>query len=225
MSDPGFRRVGANAMGRDIIQGTIHDPATLRLMPDGSDRYIADPFFGNIIPNSLFSTVSQNVMKVGVPRYLPTYKDPMTGLVPLQQNANWPALRDSGIAQISDFAQHQYDVKFDRIFSDKHRMSGGYDFNRRPVLEPRSGGLWDYNDPQGGPWAQYFYQNMNTHRARLSEDWTVTPRVFNRIHVFKNLNTTPPGDTNTGLTSPNFGFITGSPFGNRTMQVGARLDS
>lgn len=197
MSDPGFKKVGTDAMGRDIIQGTIYDPTTLRLMPDG--RYVADPFLGNVIPKSRISTVSQNVMKVGVPRYLPTYKDPKTGLYPLQQNANWPALRDSGIAQISDFAQHQYDVKIDQMISGTHRLSGGYNFNRRPVLEPRSGGLWDYADPTGGPWAQYFYQNMNTHRWRMSEDWTVTPRIFNRVSVFYNLNTNPPGDKNTGV--------------------------
>ena len=199
ITDAGSKRVGADALGRDIVQGVIYDPATLRLLPDGSGRYVADPFFGNIIPKSRFSTVSQNVAKVGVPRYLPTYQDPKTGLYPLQQNANWPALRDSGVAQISDFAQHQYDVKIDQVISSKHRFSGSYDFNRRPVLEPRSGGLWDYGDPTGGPWAQYFYQNMNTHRWRMSEDWTVTPRVYNRISAYYNLNTNPPGDKNTGI--------------------------
>ena len=198
-SDPGFKKVGTDAAGGDIVQGMIYDPNTLSLMPDGSGRYIAQPFPGNIIPRNRLSTVSQNVMKVGVPRYLPTYKDPKTGLYPLQQNANWPSLRDSGVAQISDFAQHQYDVKIDRIISDRHKLSAGYDFNRRPVLEPRSGGLWDYNDSTGGPWAQNFYQNMNTHRARVSEDWTATPRIFNHFAAYYNLNTNPPGDLNTGV--------------------------
>ena len=109
-------------------------------------RYVADPFFGNIIPKSRFSKVSQSVAQVGVPRYLPTYKDPKTGLVPLQQNANWPSIRDSGVAQISDFAQHQYDLKMDQVISSRHRFSASYDFNRRPVQEPRSGGLWDQSE-------------------------------------------------------------------------------
>lgn len=167
------KKVGTDALGRDIVQGMIYDPTTVRMLPDG--RYVADPFVGNQIPQSRFSTVSKNVMKVGVPRYLPTYKDPRTGLVPLQQNANWPALRDSGVAQISDFSQTQYDVKLDQIISDRHKLSGGFDFNKRPVVEPRSGGLWDYNTSNGGPWAQDFYQNMHTWRGRISEDWTISP--------------------------------------------------
>ena len=160
IKDSGTKRVGADALGRDIIQGTIYDPTTLTLLADG--RYVANPFLGNLIPKARFSQVSQNVAKVGVPRYLPTYKDPVTGLFPLQQNANWPALRDSGVAQISKFDQYQYVLKLDHIISDKHKLSGGYDYNLRPVLEPRSGGLWDYKDPDGGPWAQNFYQRMHS---------------------------------------------------------------
>ncbi len=196
IKDSGTKRVGADALGRDIIQGTIYDPTTLLLLADG--RYVANPFLGNVIPKARFSQVSQNVGKVGVPRYLPTYKDPVTGLFPLQQNANWPALRDSGVAQISKFDQYQYVLKLDHIISDKHKLSGGYDYNLRPVLEPRSGGLWDYKDPDGGPWAQNFYQRMHTYRGRISEDWTITPRVFNRFSAFYNLNVNPPGDKNTG---------------------------
>ena len=200
MSDPGFKKVGTDATGRDIIQGTIYDPNTIRLLPDGSGRYIADPFPGNRIPANRFSTVSQNVAKLSA-RYPPTYKDPNTGLYPLQQNANWPALIASGIAQISDFNQYQFDLKIDQNISDKHKFSFGFDENRRPVREPRSGGLWDYSDPSGtgGPWAQDFYQDMHTFRWRMSEDWVVSPRVFNHFGFFYNKNVNPPGDTNTGI--------------------------
>jgi hypothetical protein len=64
-----YERYIQHLFSNGIIQGTIYDPATLRLLPGGSGRYIADPFFGNIVPKSRFSTVSQNVMKVGVPRW------------------------------------------------------------------------------------------------------------------------------------------------------------
>jgi hypothetical protein len=196
MKDPGYKKVGTDAMGRDIIQGTVYDPATLRQLPSGA--FVADGFPGNVIPASRFSKVSQNVAKFA-PRYYPTYRDPATGLYPLTQNANWPSVIASGIAQISQFNQYQLDVKGDQNISDKHKLSVGFDFNKRPVLEPRSGGLWDYSDPTGGPWAQYFYQNMHTFRWRMSEDWSISPRVFNNFGFMYNLNVNPPGDMNTGV--------------------------
>ena len=198
-SDSGYKNVGTDAMGRAIIQGTVYDPLTLQLLPSGS--WVANGFPGNIIPASRMSTVSQTVAKFGASLYPPTYKDPNTGLYSLTQNANWPATIASGIAQISDFSQYQFDLKIDQTISDKHKFSFGFDENRRPVQEPRTGGLWNYNDPKGtgGPWAQDFYQDMHTWRWRMAEDWIVTPRVFNHLSFMYNKNVNPPGDTNTGV--------------------------
>jgi len=198
-SDSGYKNVGTDALGNAIIEGTVYDPATLRLAPNGS--WVADGFPGNIIPASRFSTVSQNVAKFGSSIYPPTYRNPATGLYPLTQNANWPATLLSGVAQISDFSQYQFDLKIDQTISDKHKVSFGFDENRRPVQEPRSGGLWNYNDPSGtgGPWAQDFYQDMHTWRWRMAEDWIITPHVFNHIGFMYNMNVNPPGDTNTGV--------------------------
>ncbi|MBI4876859.1 MAG: carboxypeptidase regulatory-like domain-containing protein [Acidobacteria bacterium] len=183
---------GTDALGRDILQGMIYDPSTLRQLSSG--RWVGEMFPGNRIPASRISKVSQNVNKIGLQRYLPTYKDPNTGLFPLTQNANWP-----GITQLSNFDQYQFDVKLDRNISSAHKFSGSYGYNLRAVLEPRSGGLWDWSDPNGGPWAQHFYQNMNTHRVRLSEDWTITPRLYNRFSANWNRQNNPPGDRNDGV--------------------------
>jgi hypothetical protein len=57
-------RVGTDALGRDVIEGAIYDPTTLR---QAGGRYVADPFFGNIgniIPVSRLSAVARNFAKV-----------------------------------------------------------------------------------------------------------------------------------------------------------------
>jgi hypothetical protein len=45
-----------------------------------------------------------------------------------------------------------------------------------------------------------------------------------RADFLNALNRSTMSNPYTTLTSPNFGYITGAPFGNRTMQVGTRLD-
>ena len=45
-----------------------------------------------------------------------------------------------------------------------------------------------------------------------------------RADFLNSLNRSTLANPNTSLTSPNFGYITGAPFGNRTMQLGTRLD-
>ena len=48
--------VGQDALGRDVIFGQIYDPATSRQLDDGT--WIRDPFPGNQIPTSTFSSVT-----------------------------------------------------------------------------------------------------------------------------------------------------------------------
>jgi len=40
-------KVGTDALGRDVFEGMIYDPSTLRKV---GNRYVADPFYGNINP-------------------------------------------------------------------------------------------------------------------------------------------------------------------------------
>jgi hypothetical protein len=179
-----------DALGRDVPRGAIYDPQSAELLPNG--RYIANMFPGNVIPTARISRVSQNINKIGRERYLPTVVGP-DGLVPLQNNAETPS---SGLYQ--KFDQHQFSLKLDHNVSDKHKLSFTHDYTGRPKYEPR-GGLWDWNDPTGGPWAQYFIQPLTTKRYRISEDWTISPTVYNRILVFHNRLDNPLSDANDGV--------------------------
>lgn len=166
-----------DALGRDVLRGAIFDPLTAQQLANG--RYVAEMFPGNRIPVSRISRVSQNINKIGKERYLPTVVGP-DGLVPLQNNAE-----TATNSLYQKFDQHQFSLKLDHNISDAHKLSFTHDYTGRPKYDPR-GGLWDWNDPTGGPWAVVFIQPLTTKRYRISYDWTVTPTLFNRIQVFHN---------------------------------------
>jgi hypothetical protein len=63
------KQVGTDALGRPVIFGQIYDPRTAHLVKDkdGKDVVVRDPFIGNIIPQSQWSSVSRNILeKAGI---------------------------------------------------------------------------------------------------------------------------------------------------------------
>lgn len=186
-----------DALGRAVVKGAIYDPATFHQLPNG--RWVGDMFPGNTIPASRFSKVSQKINEIAKAHYLPTYRDP-SGQIPLINNAIYPTT-----TMISKFEQKQFSVKMDQYISDKHKLSGSIDYNARPTLEPRGtqgdarGGMWDWSDPNGGPWADYYSQPYNTKRARIAEDWTISPRLFNHFMINANRSANPMTDATSGI--------------------------
>jgi hypothetical protein len=185
---------GTDALGRSILQGVIYDPNSIQLLPSG--RYIAEPFTGNKIPVNRFSKVSQNINQIGIAHYLPTFKDPNTGLYPLTLNAANP-----GSGNISLFDQYNFAIKLDHNISDRHKLSGSFDNITRLRDQPAiagSVGMWDWSEPDGGPFANFGHQNIHTNRGHITEDWTITPTMFNHFSVNYNRQGNLVIDSNVG---------------------------
>ncbi len=60
--------LGKDALGRDVIQGQIFDPSTLRQV---NGQWVSDPFPGNIISQSRFSNVSKKIVDIYRQQYQP----------------------------------------------------------------------------------------------------------------------------------------------------------
>jgi hypothetical protein len=169
--------VGTDAMGRQVARGAIFDPTTFRQV---GSRWVGDMFPGNKIPVSRFSKVSQNLNAILQKDYLPTVKD-ASGQIPLTNNASFPT---SG-QPIWD--HYLYSIKVDHNFSSNHRLSGSANYSRTPRLILDSGGLWSTTTTgPGGPLAKVRYRGDTGEAARLSEDWTISPRLLNHAQIFYN---------------------------------------
>jgi hypothetical protein len=171
--------VGTDAMGRSVPRGSIYDPNTFHQVA-GSTRYVGDMFPGNKIPTSRFSKVSQNLNGILQKYYLPTVHD-ASGLVPLTNNTYFPS---SG----QPIWDHKlYSVKLDHNFNSNHRLSGSFNYSRTPRLILDSGGMWtDTASDPGGPLAKVRYRGDTGEAARISEDWTISPRMLNHAQIFYN---------------------------------------
>ena len=106
--------VGADALGRPIVFGQIYDPASSRQMPDGT--WIRDPFPGNIIPSSRFSTTTVNALKYDVP-------DPP--LDTFRRNQPWV----DGCCPFLNI--DNYSIKVDQVVNNKHKFSASFVDNDR----------------------------------------------------------------------------------------------
>ncbi len=166
-----------DALGRDVHQGAIYDPLTFRQLPDG--RWIGDMFPNNRIPASRISKVAQNLNAMAKKHYLPQVRD-ASGLSPLQNNAY--ALSSS----FPVVEQHMPSVKVDHNFNESHKVSAVYSYTLRPRELIVSGGMWDLNDPHGGPLSRSRIQRIKSQLARVSYDAIITPHVLNHVNVFYN---------------------------------------
>ena len=184
--------VGTDALGRSVARGAIYDPTTFRQV-SGSTRYVGDMFPGNKIPVSRFSKVSQNLNTILQKYYLPPVHD-ASGLVPLTNNAPFPT---SG-QPIWD--HYLTSVKVDHNFTSNHRLSGSFNYAKTPRLILDSGGLWsDTASEPGGPLAKVRYRGDTGEAARISEDWTISPRMLNHAQIFYNRRGNPQIGAEVGI--------------------------
>ena len=158
--------LGQDALGRDVRFGQIYDPATSRQLANGT--WIRDPFPGNIVPQSAFSRVTQNVLK---------FQQPDPALNQLLRNnpriaACCPVLNIDNIS-----------IKIDHILNDHHKVSGSYVSNDRYRL--RFGGNAPYPGIPGpipGPAANGDkIQSTPGWIVRFSEDWTISATKLNHF--------------------------------------------
>jgi Carboxypeptidase regulatory-like domain/TonB dependent receptor len=157
--------VGTDALGRPIFRGAIYDPLTLR---EVNGVFVADPFPGNIIPSNRISQVSRRIGEIAKQHYAPI-NDALTAnnLFPTQ---NTP-----------EFDQNQWSFKIDQVVSGRQRLSGSLARNTRPRLLLDAGGIWDGNDPIGGPLSTARRQVINSWLARVAHDFTISPTLFNSV--------------------------------------------
>ncbi|HYP07001.1 MAG TPA: TonB-dependent receptor [Bryobacteraceae bacterium] len=164
---------GTDALGRTVYRGQIFDPATTRTE---NGRIVRDPFPGNMIPANRISQVSRRLGELFQQHYVPTVRD-ASGEIALVNNAFFPVSNQAG------FTQDQFSVKVDRFVSEKHRLSGSYVFVNRPRTLLDAGGVWDFNDPEGGPLSRARAQHVQSWYGRASYDWTIASVWLNHLQV------------------------------------------
>jgi hypothetical protein len=157
--------VGTDTLGRPIYRGAIYDPLTLR---EVNGTFVADPFPNNIIPADRISAVSKRIGDIAKQHYAPM-NDSLTAnnLFPTQ---NTP-----------EFDQNQWSFKIDQVISSRQRLNGSLARNTRPRLLLDAGGIWDQNDPVGGPLSTARRQVVNSWLARTAHDFTISSTLFNSL--------------------------------------------
>ena len=140
----------------------IFDPATTATGPDGATR---DPFPNGIIPQARWSRVS-SVM-------LPFHPKP--ALAGIAQNDIAPLS--------SNFQDHRHTgFKMDHRISDKHRMSGMFNYTDRPAQKsPGPSRLIPVGDTTA--LANYNIQRVTTRVIHTNIDSTLSPTTLNNIRI------------------------------------------
>ena len=155
--------VGQDALGRDVRFGQLYDPRSTRTGPDGNP--IRDPFASNIIPQSLWSNVSNNVVNtVGI-------GDPQLDKM----------VRNTGTIGTCcpTFKLYTIGIKGDYYVNQSNRISGYYNHEYRNRVNLDQGS--PYLPVPGLPTANAGNQFTPSRMVRLSLDTTITPTLLNRI--------------------------------------------
>ncbi len=165
-------QIGTDTLGRPVIFGQLYDPRTARTV---NGLVVRDPFVGNIIPQTLWSQVSSNILsKAGI-------TDPLLG----SMLNNYPAI--AGCCPVFD--ERIYAVKVDHKFNDNHRISSYYNHTYR-LRNNSPGGRW--GEPPGLPTGVYQLQYTPGRMVRLAYDWTISTNLLNHVALgynrFGNLN-------------------------------------
>lgn len=145
--------IGTDPAGNPIYEGAIFNPAT------------GDVFPNNVIPQSMFSSVSQKVVAIYKKYYQPTFSDRLID--------NYPALNSSNPLYTRD----QWSFKYDWALAPNNKVTSSYIYSKRPRYE--SGGLWESGTQSGGPLSQGAVQLTDSHAYRVSDAWTINSNLLN----------------------------------------------
>lgn len=196
----GNRSRGTDLLGRQILQGTIFDPATTRRVTKGQvdpvtgitatgDGFVRDPFPGNKIPAS---RLNQNAIK-------------LLNLYPAENFIQAGTAGGNYIAtrKLKD-DRNQFDVRVDHNFSAKDQIFGRYSFADFNTFRP---GPFEGIADGGG-----FNDGNETNRIwglAISHTHTFSPSMLNearfgisREHTYRN----PPSGDDTSDIPGKFGI-------------------
>src|SRR5215813_4123318 len=134
----------------------IYDPSTTR--SDGQGGFTRDAFAGGRIPANRFSPISQKIAAL-IPA--PLFPDRLSNnyLAPLTS-----PLQDD----------HNFSIKMDHQFSEKHKVFGTFIFTDRPAIKGNAAGV-------PGDAEDHNRQDLNSRFFRLGEDWNLTPTTINHF--------------------------------------------
>ncbi|MFN0086617.1 MAG: carboxypeptidase regulatory-like domain-containing protein [Blastocatellia bacterium] len=185
---------------------TIYDPATTRINPaydaarpisEANPRFIRDPFPGNRIPANRISPLAQKYLQyVGNSVFPNSAGEPGTYSY---VNQNFRSTAGSSL-----FPWTKWSVKLDHNFSEKHKISGLYNYGLSEVL-PGVDGF-----PRlPGTVSDFRYTQQDSHVYRANYTWTISPTIVNYLYGgvnwWKQFNYTPNiggGWKNRGICLP-----------------------
>jgi hypothetical protein len=192
--------IGQDALGRDVLEGQIFDPATLRQV-DG--KWVADPFTGNIVPKNRMSAVSTKIIDIYRNQYKPMIPDRL--------------INNNAATQYNDpwFHQTQLTIKGDHAVSDSNKFSGSLIWTQRPRILADQGGIWDPGSGEtGGPLSRARKQEVTSRAIRLANNWNLRSNLINTASFGYNRYNNPSlASASTGDWPAKLGF-SGSGAGN-----------
>lgn len=175
--------LGTDAMGRSVYAGQVYDPKTMRRV---GNRWVSDPFDGNVIPSSRISPMSGKIVDIFRKSYAPMIGGRLANnSTRTLSNTPW-------------FHQTQMTYKADHTISQNNRLSGSLIWTQRPRILADAGGLWDPTDKNGGPFAKSRKQEVTSRAARISDNWTITPALINTFSFAYNRYRNPSISTQAG---------------------------
>ncbi len=154
--------LGTDTHGNPIYAGAIFNPS--------------DPgavFAGNIIPKSMFSSVSQKILSIYQSDYAPQSSS-------LLGNERVPTSNSPIQTPIQSV------LKLDHNLTQKHHLSGSWVYNHRPRVLDDSGGLWQAGTSTGGVLADARDQLVVGNEFRASDSWTISPTLLNVFNATYN---------------------------------------
>ena len=150
--------LGKDPAGNTIYVGAIWNPATGNVFP------------GNIIPQSMLSSVSQSVAAIYEKYYKPT--------IPGRDTLNYPKLNEVD----PEFTQTQLSFNYTWDVKPNNRINSSFIYALRPRYNAalqNGTNLWQSGSRDGGPLASGGVQTTISNAYRINDSWTIAPNLLN----------------------------------------------
>ncbi|MDT8067684.1 MAG: carboxypeptidase regulatory-like domain-containing protein [Terriglobia bacterium] len=150
--------LGTDSCGNTVYLGGIFNPST------------GCVFVGNMIPTSMISTTSAQILQLYHQYYQPESSNPANNAGQAYNPDPW-------------FHNTQTSVKIDFNASDRHHINSSFYYDNYPRINADQGGVWSATAPYGGPMANSYWHNTTAPSFRISDSYTFSPHVLNVFHA------------------------------------------